>query len=149
MASWTRDGGDGPDDFAVFISSRGEVAIYSGSNPATDFAMVGLYRIPPPIGYRCFTRVGGDLAVVTIGGVIPLSKALVQDITAEAGIALTLRINDAITTYAQQFSTIFGWELTGYAAAHMLILNIPTATNSTAVQAVMNTLTGAWDSREA
>lgn len=144
MATWTRDGGDGADDLAVFISSRGQVAVYSGSNPAVDFSLIGVYEIPPPIGRRCFTRVAGDVAVVTVGGVLPLSKALTQDTAAEAGIALTLRINNAINNYAQLHKSKFGWELVPYPLGTAAILNIPTAENSTALQAVMNTLTGAW-----
>jgi hypothetical protein len=144
MATWTRDGGSGADDLAVFISSRGQVAVYQGTNPATDFELVGVYEIPPPIGRRCFTRVAGDIAVVTLGGVLPLSKALTQDTAAEAGIALTLRINNAINAYAQSHKSKFGWELTPFPLGTAAILNIPTAENSSAVQAVMNTLTGAW-----
>jgi len=144
MATWTRDGGSGADDLAVFISSKGQVAVYNGTNPAVDFGLVGVYEIPPPIGARCFTRVAGDIAVVTLGGVLPLSKALTQDTAAEAGIALTLRINNAINAYAQLHKSKFGWELTPYPLGTAAILNIPTAENSTAIQAVMNTLTGAW-----
>jgi hypothetical protein len=144
MATWTLDGGNGPDDYAVFISSRGQVAVYSGTDPAADFALVGVYEIPPPIGHRCFTRVAGDVAVVTIGGVVPLSKALSRDKAAEAGIALTLRINNAMNNYAQSYMSNFGWELTTFPLGTATILNIPVAENVTAIQAVMNTLTGAW-----
>ena len=146
MATWTRDGGAGPDDYAVFISSRGQVAVYGGIDPSdsTDFVLVGVYQIPPPIGRRCFTRVAGDIAVITISGVIPLSRAIQQDRAAEAGIALTLRINNAMNTYAQSYKSLFGWELTPYPLGTMAILNIPIAENVTNYQAVMNTLTGAW-----
>lgn len=144
MATWTRDGGSGPDDFAVFISSRGQVAVYSGTNPTTDFALVGVYEIAPPIGRRCFTRVAGDVAVLTISGVFPLSKALIQDRAAESAVALTLRINNAMNVYAQSYKGNFGWELTPYPLGTAAILNIPVSENATAYQAVMNTLTGAW-----
>src|SRR5687768_13458230 len=35
MASWTRDGGAGADDIAVFISSKGEVILFSGTDPSS------------------------------------------------------------------------------------------------------------------
>lgn len=144
MTTWTIDGGNGPADYAVFISSRGQVAVYSGTNPASDFALVGVYEVPPPIGSRCFTRVAADVALVSISGVLPLSKALRQDRAAEAGIAMTLRINNAMNTYAQSYKGNFGWELTPYPLGTAAILNVPIAENVTAYQFVMNTLTGAW-----
>ncbi len=144
VGSWTHDGGSGPDDYIVFVSSRGQVAVYSGTNPASDFTLVGVFNIGPPIGYRCLTKVAGDLAIVTIDGVLPLSKALTQDRGADANIAITLRINNAMNTAAQSYKDLFGWELTPFAKATMAILNVPTAENVSAHQYVMNTLTGAW-----
>ncbi len=144
MATWTLDGGNGADDYAVFISTRGQVAVYSGTDPAADFSLVGVYQIPPPIGRRCFTRVAGDVAVVTISGVIPLSKALRQDRSAEAAIALTNRINNPMNDLAQSYKGNFGWEILGYPLKTAAILNVPTSENAAAVQCVMNTITGAW-----
>ena len=46
MATWNHDGGDGIDDYALFIMSSGDVAIYQGSNPAdaNNWALVGVYK---------------------------------------------------------------------------------------------------------
>jgi hypothetical protein len=62
MATWTRDGGLGEDDYAVFISSRGQVAVYQGTDPssASTWALVGVFDVGSPIGYRCFAKVAGD-----------------------------------------------------------------------------------------
>jgi hypothetical protein len=144
IGNWTRDGGSGPDDFIVFISSRGQAAVYHGTNPASDFTLVGVYNIPPPIGYNCLTKVAGDLAVVTLDGVMPLSLALQQDRGADVAIALTQRINDAMNSAAQSYSANFGWEFTPFSKVHAALLNIPVAENVTAHQYVVNTLTGAW-----
>lgn len=143
MATWTRDGGAGPDDYAVFISSMGQVAVYTGDVSST-FSLIGVYHIPPPIGRRCFLNVGGDLAVVTVSGIVPLSKAITQDQSAEATVALTFRINNAMNVYAQSYKGNFGWEFTAYPLGTAAILNVPITENGTAYQLVMNTLTGAW-----
>lgn len=54
MGTWTRDSGAGMDDLAVFISSQGQAAVYSGTDPASanTWGLVGVYNIPKPIGYR-------------------------------------------------------------------------------------------------
>lgn len=144
MATWTLDAGVGPDDYAVFISSRGQVAIYTGTDPSVDFSLKGVFNIAPPIGYRCFRKVGADLAIVTLEGVLPISKALTQDLAADKLIAITLRINNAMNTAARSYGSNFGWELTPYPRGTMAILNVPVSENATAHQYVMNTLTGAW-----
>ena len=68
MATWTLDSGEGPDDYAVFISSKGEVAVYGGIDPtdATDFTLKGIFFTAPPIGRRCFCKLGADLAVARL-----------------------------------------------------------------------------------
>jgi hypothetical protein len=146
IATWSRDGGNGPDDLICFASSRGQVAIYAGTNPAGggDFAVVGVFDTAPPIGRRCFTKVGADLAVVTIDGVLPLSRALVTDRGASLRISLTQRIQPAVAGYGRTNGSMFGWQLTSYPRGPAAILNIPQVENSTALQYVMNTVTGAW-----
>jgi hypothetical protein len=146
MATWTLDSGEGPDDYAVFITSKGQVAVYGGYDPtdATNFLLKGIFDLPAPIGYRCFCKIGADLAVITIGGVLPLSKAIQVDKSQESAISFTLRINNAMNTAAQSYSSNFGWDLTTFPKGTMAVLNVPLAENSTSHQYVMNTITGAW-----
>ena len=35
IGTWTRDGGDGSDDLAVFLTSEGEAIVYAGTNPGS------------------------------------------------------------------------------------------------------------------
>jgi hypothetical protein len=146
MATWTRDGGSGEDDLAVFISSRGQCAVYAGTDPssANTWALIGVFDLGPPIGRRCFTKVAGDLALVNIDGVLPLSKALEVDRGAASTIAITSRINNAMNEAARLHAANFGWELLPYSAGTYVLLNVPIAENDQQHQYVMNTLTGAW-----
>src|ERR1700690_1102206 len=51
ISDWTVDGGNGPQDYMVFISSRGQVSIFSGIDPtdATTWSLAGTFDISPPI----------------------------------------------------------------------------------------------------
>ena len=146
IGSWSYDGGAGPDDLLAFVSSRGQVAVYAGVDPtdSTDFGVVGVFDTAPPIGRRCLVKVGADLALVTIDGILPLSRALATDRAANLRIALTQRIQPLIAELAKTHSGLFGWQLIGYPRKTMAVFTIPTAENATAVQYVMNTITGAW-----
>jgi hypothetical protein len=146
MATWTRDGGAGPDDLAVFVSSRGQAAVYAGTDPASasTWELIGVYDVGPPIGYRCFTKVGAELMLVNLDGVLPLSKGLVLERSAQAQVTITLNINSAMNEAARSYKDNFGWEMTPYAKGTMAILNVPVQEGELQHQYVMNTITGAW-----
>ena len=146
MGTMTRDGGAGEDDLAVFISARGQCAVYAGTDPAAaaTWALIGVYDVGPPIGYRCFTKVAGDLALINLDGVLPLSEGLQVDRGAVASVVLTARINNAMNEAARSYSANFGWDLTPYAKGTMVLLNVPITEGQLQHQYVMNTLTGAW-----
>lgn len=146
MGTWTQDAGAGPDDFAAFVSSRGQVAVYQGTDPASasTWSLVGVYDLGPPIGRRCLTKVAGDLALINLDGVLPMSRALGVDRGAVAQVAITANINNAMNDAARSYKSNFGWELCPYSKGTAAILNIPVQEGSSQQQYVMNTLTGAW-----
>lgn len=146
LATWTRDGGSGADDYLVAISSRGQVALYQGTDPAssTTWALVGVFDVPTPLGRRCFTRFGADVLLLTVEGVFPLSQLLSVDQSQVDRVAISERISQAFNDAAISYGSNWGWEACVYAKGTRLIVNVPTAEGSTARQFVMNTLTGAW-----
>jgi hypothetical protein len=146
MADWTEDGGNGPSDYAAFISSRGQVSIFSGTDPtnAAAWQLVGTFNISPPIGLRCMTQLGADVGVITLQGVLPLSQVLPFDPSADRSAALTARIQNAMATATAQAQFNFGWQLITFPAQQLIVLNVPLTTNSQQVQFVQNALTGAW-----
>ncbi|MGB1373833.1 MAG: hypothetical protein ACPG6R_11980, partial [Aequoribacter sp.] len=76
VTNWTHDGGDGADDYLVFLFSEGDVLIYQGTDPgsAADFAKIGAYRIAQPLGRRCAMSLGGDVVLMTTDGYVLLSE---------------------------------------------------------------------------
>lgn len=146
MVTWTLDGGTGPDDYAAFISSEGQVAIYQGTDPssANTWALVGVFNIAKPLGQRCAVKYGNTPIVLTEAGVLQLNMTLAKDTSQLSATAITNRILRAVNDEARSYSGNFGWEMVVYPKGTRLIVNIPTAENSTAIQYVMNTITGAW-----
>jgi hypothetical protein len=146
IGSLTRDGGAGPDDFCAFVSTMGEVAIYQGTDPASasTWALVGVFQIPMPIGLRCLQKAGGDLAVITEGGVISLNAMLVLDRAAQERAAVTSKINRLFMGDARSYRSNAGWQVLTYPRSNMLIVNVPVAEAVQQRQYVMNALTGSW-----
>ena len=146
MSDWTIDGGNGPQDYAVFMSSRGQVSVYSGTDPtnAATWALVGTFDLSPPISDRCMVKVGSDVAVITQQGVLPLSQSLPFDPSADRSVAITARIQNAMMQYSQQAKNNFGWQVIAYPNQQLAIVNVPLSENSQQIQLVMNALTGAW-----
>lgn len=146
MASWTRDSGSGIEDLAAFITSRGEVHIYSGSDPSSSatWERVGTFKISEPIGRRCIIKVGGDVGIITTQGVVPLAGILSRAESAQGKVAITDQIRNAFTVAYNQASATQGWQCVEYPVGKLLVLNVPIVENETSVQFVMNANTGAW-----
>lgn len=145
IGSWSRDGGVGPQDLCVFISSMGEVLVYSGTDPdATDWSLVNRGFCAPPLGRRCFFNLNSDLIIMTTEGLIPMSQVMGSGDSAKAVGKLTDTIQEAFNSAAASYSSNFGWEPVVYYRGRYLAINIPTVEAVTSEQAVMNLLTGAW-----
>lgn len=141
----SQDAGSGPDDFLAFVSDKGEVAIYQGTDPGTasEWALIGVFRVGAPIGDRAFLRVGGDAALITDDGVISLLQAINVDRAAANTATITDKIRELFATYVRSYRANYGWQAISYPAGNWGLFNIPiSATQS--VQLVMNTITGAW-----
>ncbi len=144
--NWTVDGGNGPDDYAAFITTEGELAVYKGTDPsnADAWSLVGVYNLPRPIGRKCLYKFGGDLLVITESGLIKMSSVL-QSVD-ERIASISDKIIGDLSRAASLYKANFGWSLTLLSAEDVLILNVPVAEGRTSTQFVMNTLTGAWSS---
>jgi hypothetical protein len=145
MGTWTIDAGDGVDDYAVFVTSQGEVLVFQGTDPTSSstWAMRGRWELASPIGRRCLKRIGGDLVLITLDGVQPLAKAL-QSSRVNPRVSITDKVSGAMTEAADQYSGNFGWDLLHFPKGEMVILNVPVNAGSNQQQFAMNTVTGSW-----
>ncbi len=146
IGSFSRDAGEGPDDFFTIVTNNGEVAVYQGTDPdsATTWALVGMFDVGKPIGRRCMARLNGDLTIITQDGVISMQAALEFDRSAGQKAAITAKIQTLFSQYASRYRLNFGWQPCVYPKSRYLIVNIPMVPDLSQSQLVMNTVTGAW-----
>lgn len=145
MATWTIDNAAGINDYAAFITSEGEVAIYQGYDPSsvTTWSLAGVFRTGSPIGRRCICKYSADVLLICKDGLSPLSKLLLTDRT-QPGANLTYKIENAINNDVQGYGGNFGWETIYYPVGSKLIVNVPEVTGVTSHQWVMNSVSNAW-----
>lgn len=146
--TWTIDGGDGMDDFLVVVSSEGQVAVFDGTNPssATTWRLRGIWNVGEPIGRRCLVKMGGDLLLLTVQGLFPLSAALQSSLkdSSDTRTALTYNITPSMKDAAALYMTNYGWDIEVYPQDNQLIVNIPVSENAIHEQYVMNIETESW-----
>lgn len=142
MVTWTRDGGSGPDDFAVFLMSSGEAIIYQGSSPALggDWAIVGIYDIGEPLSVRSIVKFGSDVFIITRLDYVNLSEVLVGAEAYRNKSKVVRGLRDAIGTGGGSW----GWEAQVYPKRQLAIFNHPVTSGTEYDQHVMNTVTGSW-----
>ena len=143
MGTWTLDAGQGADDYAVFVTSMGEVIVYNGTDPtdAATWALKGVWQLGQVFSRRCFFKYAGDLLLLTQDGLVPLASAL-QSSRLDPRVNLTDKIYYAVSQAATDYSDNFGWQINYFASQNMLILNIPITAGTE--QYVMHTITKSW-----
>ena len=143
MGTWTIDAGQGADDYAVFVTSMGEVIVYNGTDPssATTWALKGVWQLGQTFNRKCFFKWGGDLLLLTQDGLVPLASAL-QSSRLDPRVNLTDKIYYPISQAATTYFANFGWQINYFASENMLILNIPITDGIE--QYVMHTITKSW-----
>jgi hypothetical protein len=149
MASFAASGesGETPNDYIVFVTSKGECIVYSGYDPgdAANWSLVGRYYTSAPIGRKCVFNYNGELVIITLDGAIPFSEIRRTGAKQGSVTAITDKLGNLLTNL-NVYASVAGWQGLLYPRAGLLLLNVPgTPTLSGAFyQYVMNTKTGAW-----
>ena len=146
QGTWSLDGGSGIDDYAVWATTQGQVAVYQGLDPsdADNWALVGVYDLGYPLSRRSLIKYGSDLVILTSDGMVPLSQALNLDRAQENLVALTQKIQNAFASASTAYRNRFGWECTLYQKGGLAIVNVPVSELTRSEQYVQNVQTGSW-----
>lgn len=142
--TWSLDAGTGLDDNFVVFTSEGEVAVYTGTDPASasTWSLQGVFYIGSPTGAGHTAKYGGDLLIVNKDGIAQMSKSLMSS-RVNTWLQLTDKIQPQLAEDTTSFQNNTGWDLTLYPPMNMLIVNIPIGSDLS-YQYVMNTISGGW-----
>lgn len=145
-STWSIAAGDGPADRCIFVTTTGEVAVFQGSNPsdASDWSLVGVYKLPAPMGKNAIVRAAGDVLVATVEGVIPLSAATTRDPEQLRLVAISEQIEPDWVSEAAERGTV-AWDMIRWDDGNMGVVATPAPDSGSDAQCfVVNMETGAW-----
>ena len=137
IKSWSVDGGDGPDDYAVFFMSTGEVIVYQGTDPGRSgqWGIVGRFRIPELVNRRCVYEHAGKIYCVTVNDIVILPDAFQQPTPPPS------KLTGAISADWKRYKTLRGWQFFVHPQGKKAFINVPTG-SQTSYQYVINLQTG-------
>jgi hypothetical protein len=147
MWNYTRDGGDGIDDFLTIMTRGGDLLVYQGYDPASSSSieLVGQWYVGDvPEGRRLVSEFGGDLLLLTTFGVFSLSKLLSGGLISDPDFYLTYKVARLVRDVMSTNSGSRGWEVKIHNREAVLILGMPRVNSRPYRQYVMNLNTGAW-----
>lgn len=145
-ASWSTDSGDGLNDVCLFVTTKGEIAVYSGSDPAdpANWSLRGRYDMAEPLGKGAHFRIGGDVLIATVDGLIPVSAAVQRDRALMSLAALSRPIEPLWREMVKQRGYVTGWSVGRWASRNMVLIGIAGVNGDEPSAFACNVQTGAW-----
>lgn len=142
---WTLDGGAGADDMLVAVSTSGDVVVYQGTDPASDFNRIGGWFVGGiPTGRRLAIEVGGELALLSYFGLIPISKLVAGKSILQPDIAATKNIRNTFNNLMTTRGSLLGWSCFHSPQDGSMIITYPALAGETHQQFAMSLTSGGW-----
>jgi hypothetical protein len=142
------NGSVGPQKFIVFLSSVGDVSLWTGTNPGvTDWTSAGsFYAGDLPAGRRVANsnQFNGDLLIISIYGVIQVSNLIAGMTINDRKVMFTDKISALINQQIFQTRNQQGWEIVAHPKENLIIINSPLLAGSSYIQFIQNVATQGW-----
>jgi hypothetical protein len=144
-ATWSGDTGSGTDDKCVFVTTQGELIIFSGNNPGdpAGWQQQGVYAIGKPMGMNAHMALGGDILIMTVDGIVPLSQAINKD-AGTLDLALPTRPVRSMWRTEVALKASVPWTMKRWDSYGGIFVTWPGGLEGNRYCAVMNNATGAW-----
>lgn len=148
LTTWTVDDGNGAEDHLVAVSSTGYAAVYSGIDPndPDNWKLSGVYYTGAPVkGRRSYSKVGGDLFILTQQGIVSMAGLVTSTTVNQAKQSFPSdKIQFLMSSLIGDYGNLANWQLTYTPKINMLICNVPVTVPGGNIQLVSNQITNAW-----
>ena len=149
LYNWSYDAGNGIDTLLVALSGAGDVVIFQGTDPtyAGTFGLKGTWSVGAvPYGRRLATDFGGDLLVMSLLGLVPLSRLVLGQPTTggDRSVYVTEKVANFFSLAAQTNRLLQGWQVLQHPAEGALMLLLPTDTGASCTPLVMSFANRSW-----
>lgn len=147
LFTWTVDGGAGIGSFLVAVSTSGDVIVFQGDDPtvAGSFQERGDWFIGvPPSGRRIAGSFGGELYLLSVYGLLPMSKLISGALVQLDDIYLTRKISPLINDEMSLSSDQLGWEVRLVPRDNLLLLATPKQVGYASKQFVQSINSQGW-----
>ena len=138
----TWGGGGIGSDLACFCMSSGDIIVYEGDDPGSNFNLIGVYRAGTPVDVRGIARHGSDLFLLTTAGVVSVPRLMAAGRLDARGL-VTDKIRPTIRDAVSDYRANTGWQIIVHPTESLGIINVPVSATQYDQYAV-NLETGAW-----
>lgn len=126
ITNWSVDAGVGLDDHMVVVSTEGDVLVYKGTDPDTNFEIVGAWYVGKiPKGRRAFEQYGGDVYILSSNGLISLSILLTSADETSTRNSLSSKIRPILQADYNVSNDYPCWEVRNYPPESLVIISAP------------------------
>jgi hypothetical protein len=144
--TWSLDSGSGMDDKCIFVSSLGEIAVYSGTDPSSvsTWSLDGVYDVDGALSKTAFYHVGGVPVILTKAGAVSMTEVIKKDRAEQSLYHITIPIEDQ---WVAELKTRDPeeWKAVKWTDGEMILYVTPkSGINDTAQYFVANLETGAF-----
>ena len=151
LYNWSYDAGNGLDTLLVGLSTAGDVVVYQGTDPSSisTFAIKGSWSVGGvPFGRKIATEYGGELLVMSLKGVVQLSKLVVgapASVGGQQAVYQSDKIAPLFNLDAQTAYSTRGWEIGECPNDNALIALVPASGTGVAAKPyVMSESNRSW-----
>lgn len=147
LAVWSIGGGDSIAARLIAVSGGGDVVIYEGIDPADadTFRIVGTWYVGAvPVGRRLATNIGGDVAIMSSQGILPVSKLVLSDPNVERSVYSTVQIANRFNQLQADTANLRGWTMRLHPKDAALMVLVPVAVGQSSTQLAMSMITRGW-----
>ena len=144
-ATWSMDAGDGLDEKCIFGTDLGEILIFTGTDPsnAANWRQEGRYDLSPPLGMNGHIQIGGDMLVVTVDGIIPLSQAIAKS-PGQLDLAMLTRSIEVLWHEEVAAKRSWAWSIKKWDENSTIFVTTPGDPPGLRHCLLANNTTGAW-----